>query len=240
MGKRGAEQHAAPKKTASSAKGDAKFDAKAEAKVDTVTPPKRADAKPSGREEFQSKRPEAAQLETGDIVFIQSRSKQATALGAAMKGTYNHVGIVFVTSDGPQVIAAEDSLRQLPYDQFIRRHGATKIAFKRLTDDSKLTKESLRPMQIFSFTTRGSDYDFAFGWDDDKLYSSEYVHKAFAKIDGVELGRKETLMSLGVTDALAKKLGAKSGVEIDSKTEVVTPSSIFEDEDLETVWELRG
>ena len=50
---------------------------------------------------------------------------------------------------------------------------------------------------------------------------------------------KVTLESLGVTDELAKKLAAKSGTELDPKTEVVTPMSIFEDEDLKTVWELR-
>lgn len=239
----------APKKAAPVAKADAKFDSdakaepevKAGAEAEPAEPPtKELVKKPNGREEFQSTRPESAQLETGDIVFIQSRSKEATSLGAAMKGKYNHVGIVFVNSDGPQVIAAEDSLRQLPYDKFIRKHGATRIAFKRLTDASKLTKENLRPMQIFSFSARGNGYDFAFAWDDDKLYSSEYVHKAFGKVEGVDLGTKVTLESLGLSDELAKKLAKKSGAELDPKTEVVTPMSIFEDEDLKTVWERQG
>ena len=252
IGKRGAEDGGAAKKAAPVAKADAKFDSEAKAE-----PEVKADAKaepdepaknelvarkqtPNGREEFQSIRPEAAQLETGDFVFVQSRSREATSLGAAMKGKYNHVGIVFVNSDGPQVIAAEDSVRQLPYDAFVRKHGATRIAFKRLTDASKVTKESLRPLQIFSFSARGSGYDFAFSWDDDKLYLSEYVHKAFGKVEGVDLGTKVTLESLGLSDELAKRLAGKSGAVLDPKTEVVTPMSIFEDEDLKTVWERQG
>lgn len=240
IGKRGAEDGAAHKQAAPVAVAKAEPEVKADIKAEPEPPTKELMKEPNGREEFQSTRPEAAQLETGDIVFVQSRTKEATSLGAAMKGEYNHVGIVFVNSDGPQVIAAEDSLRQLPYDMFVRRHGAKKIAFKRLADASKVTKESLRPLQIFSFSARGNGYDFAFAWDDDKLYSSEYVHKAFSKVEGVDLGTKVTLESLGLSDELAKKLAAKLGAEIDPKTEVVTPMSIFEDDDLKTVWELRG
>lgn len=253
IGKRGAEDADASKKAAPVAKADPKLDADPEPETDAKAPakaepdepeskkPAKVEAKTrSGREQFESKRPEATKLETGDLVFVQSRSKEATSLGAAMKGEYNHVGIAFVNSDGPQIIAAEDSLQQLPYDKFVLKHGASRIAFKRLTDRSKLSKENLRPMQIFSFAARGSSYDFAFGWDDDTFYSSEYVHKAFAEVEGVDLGKKETLESLGLSDAIAKQLGKKLGTELDPKTEVVSPMSIFGDEDLELVWEQKG
>ncbi|MEM6990899.1 MAG: YiiX/YebB-like N1pC/P60 family cysteine hydrolase [Myxococcota bacterium] len=240
IGKRSSEQQVATKKAPVAKQDPAPAGVEPPAKAERVPEP--AVQQPldpaNTRARFQPTRPEAASLLTGDLVFVQGGSRHASALGAAMPGELNHVGLVFVTSDGPQVVSAGKKLDQASYDQWLRHNSASHIVVKRLKDaEALLTDEKLLPLKQFSFTSRGRDYDYSFDWDDTNLYASEYVHKAFVKGPGVELGKKETLASLGLDAATAKAIGDKYGGTVDVNTEVVTVASIFADERLSTVFD---
>jgi uncharacterized protein YycO len=39
----------------------------------------------------------------------------------------------------------------------------------------------------------GKDYDFAFGWSDDKIYCSELIWKIYKQATGIEIGKLEKL-----------------------------------------------
>lgn len=190
------------------------------------------------RAEYKSKRPEATQLQTGDVLFVSARTAYARALGSVFPGDINHVGLVFVTSDGPQVVSAGVKLDQLPYDRWLRVSGASRVVAKRLTDASALSDEKMLPLKQFSFSSRGSEYDYALDWGDTSLYASEYVHKAFTKGPGVTLGKKQTLSALGVDAAALKKFGEAHSTTVAPDTEVVTPASMFEDTQLKTVFDV--
>jgi len=189
------------------------------------------------RARFQSKRPEASLLKTGDIIFVAAAAPHAKAAAAAMPGEFNHCGIIFVTSDGPQVMSADVKLDQRPYDQWLRIAGASRIVIKRLTDPTLVSPENIRPLQIFALSVRGNAYDFGFDWESDlEMYGSEFVHKAFAKT-GVELGTKQTLAALGLDADRAKKLTERHGAQIALDGTAVTPTSIFDDARLELVFD---
>ncbi len=244
IGKRSADAQTAAKTKTTPAPATAEAQPKVEAppaKEEATPTPLAADPTPkiNDRSRFQSLRPEAATMKTGDLVFIQSAARYATALGSAMPGTMNHVGVVFVTADGPQVVSAGNKLDQSSYDRFLRTNGSKgRIVIKRLADaDRLLTDERMLPLKQFSFTSRGREFDYGFDWGDSTLYSSEYVYKAFDKGPGVQLGKKQTLASLGLDAAMAKQIGDKYGTALSVDTEVVTPTSIFEDERLITVFD---
>ena len=174
-------------------------------------------------------------------MFVQSATDYATALGTVMPGEFNHVGLVFVTSDGPQVISAAKKLDQLPYDRWIRESKASRVVVKRLAhSETLLTKEKMLPLKRFSFSSRGLEYDYGFDWEDTTLYASEYIHKAFDLGPQITLGERKTLASLGVTKQNVRSVRDKHESQLSLQTEVVTPMSIFEDERLTVVFDNRG
>lgn len=210
--------------------------------VAEIADPAKATRRPnSGRQQFESRRLEAATLKTGDLVFVQSAADYATALGTVMPGEFNHVGLVFVTSDGPQVISAAKKLDQFPYDRWIRESKASRVVVKRLAgSEALLTSEKMLPLKRFSFSSRGREYDYGFDWEDSTLYASEYIYKAFEQGPQITLGERKTLASLGVTQQNVQTVRAKHESQLSLQTKVVTPMSIFEDKRLTVVFDNRG
>lgn len=183
---------------------------------------------------------EASLIETGDLVFAECASKHARALQAVMPGEVNHVGVAFVTAKGPEILAAEEIVAQIPYDQWLRRCRPTRVVIKRLRDaPTALAKDRLRPLQQFSIGAHGRRYDLAFDWEDERLYSSEYVRKAFAEGPQIELGRMQTPAELGVAAATIEDHNRRHETKLSLQTSVVSPSSIMADGALTTVFDSK-
>ena len=82
----------------------------------------------------------------------------------------------------------------------------------------------------------GRPYDPRFEWDDEKIYCSELVVKAYERGAGVSYGRRQRLGDLrlaGVEAAAEKRWGGP----IPKDLVLVTPASLVEDTRLARIYE---
>ncbi len=177
----------------------------------------------------------AEAFEDGDIIFHESTSRQSDMVRALTRSRWTHVGVVFIENGNVMVFEAVSPVRRTPLGEWIKRGKEGHYVVKRVRDaKSRLTPEVAAKMRALGKTWLGRPYDTKFRWDDEALYCSELVYKLFKRGAGLELGTMERASDMNLDDervqrALEKRF-AKGG--FDPAEPVVTPDSIFNDEDL--------
>ncbi|MEW6433434.1 MAG: YiiX/YebB-like N1pC/P60 family cysteine hydrolase [Myxococcota bacterium] len=176
-------------------------------------------------------RPQPAEvtLQTGDVVLQTSRSSRSALIRRASASPYSHVGVVERTKDGVFVIEAIQPVSRTPLAKWVKRGegGAVTVLRPKGLDAAaraKVVEAAKREL--------GKPYDARYRWDDEALYCSELVVKAFERGAGVTVGKQEVVKSLHLTPA-ELALGPKLG--IDPEQTLVTPASLVGDPALETV-----
>ncbi len=165
----------------------------------------------------------------GDVVFQKSRSAQSAAIAAATRSEWTHVGIVFVLDGKPFVLEAVQPVKKTPLAEWVARGEGGRVVVKR--PKREIAPEALAKMRARGEAMLGRPYDLRFSWDDEKVYCSELVAKVYAEA-GVELGEKKRAKDFEVTPLVRERLGKRG---IDPEEWIVSPQSIFEDEDLAIV-----
>jgi hypothetical protein len=174
-------------------------------------------------------------FEDGDVVFQESRSRQSEMVRALTRSRWTHVGVVFNDASGPMVFEAISPTSRTPLSKWIARGRDGEYVVKRLRDSStRLTPDVKAKMRALGKTWLGRPYDLQFRWDDDALYCSELVHKLFERGAGVTLGRVERAADMNLDDERVKRAMNKRFAPgaFDPAEPVVTPDSIFNDEEL--------
>ena len=89
-------------------------------------------------------------------------------------------------------------------------------------------------MQKLGATWLGRPYDLQFRWDDKTLYCSELVYKLFDRAAGIRLGKLERAADMNLSDERVQQALRKRFVstQFDPSETVVTPDSIFNDDQL--------
>lgn len=165
---------------------------------------------------------------TGDVVLQTSRSSRSALIRHVSQSPYSHVGLIEVASDGIFVIEAIEPVSRTPWKTWRARGVGGKVTVLRAKN---LSAEQRATVISKAKSWLGKPYDAHYRWDDERLYCSELVTKAFAAI-GVELGQQEQVGSLALTPEI-RSLGTKLGISTEQY--VVTPASIADDVDLELV-----
>jgi len=173
--------------------------------------------------------PRPVELKTGDVVFQASKSARSALIRRASDSPYSHVGLVEVTGKGIFVIEAIAPVSRTPWAAWYARGVGSKFTVIRAKHASS---ESLEKVLAQAKRYLGRPYDARYRWDDERLYCSELVTKAFAAID-VEAGVAEPIESLNLS---AEELASAPSMGIDVKQTLVTPASIATDDDFETVY----
>jgi len=174
-------------------------------------------------------RVEVRELRTGDVVLQTSTSSRSALIRQASDSPYSHVGLVEVAADGVYVVEAVSPVSRTPFARFRRRGQGGKVTVLRATG---LSDAVLARVVAEAKSHLGQPYDARYRWDDQRLYCSELVAKAFARGAGLEVGRFQKVKSLHLGPAelaLAPKLG------IDPEQTLVTPQSLREDAHFELV-----
>jgi hypothetical protein len=172
-----------------------------------------------------------ARLQTGDVVFHTSRSRQSAAIQAATDSPLSHVGLVEVTSQGVFVVEAVQPVKRTPFARWKARGVGGRLLVMRPEGLTEAQRDAaLKAAREYL----GRPYDWRFGWDDEALYCSELVRKAYARGAGVEYGRLEKLGTLRV-EKLGAALKERYGGEVPLELELVTPASLAEDARLRVV-----
>ncbi|MFT3710442.1 MAG: YiiX/YebB-like N1pC/P60 family cysteine hydrolase [Archangium sp.] len=172
---------------------------------------------------------EAVELRNGDVVLQASQSSRSELIRKASRSKYSHVGVVEVAKDGVFVIEAVQPVSRTPIETWRKRGVGQWVTVIRAKD---LDAATARRVVAEAKKELGKPYDARYRWDDEKIYCSELVVKAFARGADRSIGKQETVKSLSL-NADELKYAAKLGVSPDQS--LVTPGSLAEDESFEVV-----
>lgn len=169
-------------------------------------------------------------LVSGDIVAHTSRSSRSALIRRATHSPYSHVGLVEVTRDGVFVLEAVQPVQRVPLAVWRARGQGGKLAVFRLRG---LAPDDAQAAIGWAKAQLGKPYDDRYQWDDERLYCSELVTKAFERGAGLGVGVAERIGALEL-DEQARRALAQAGVPEDSL--VVTPAGLVADAQLERIY----
>jgi hypothetical protein len=141
-------------------------------------------------------------LQTGDLVFQSSKSGQAPAIKEAQRGhPATHVGIVVRGDDGAvSVLEAVGPVTKTPWRRFFARGGD--VAVYR---DPRLSPQQRLQLVDVAMHDLGKGYDVAFSADDDRIYCSELVWRAYRGL-GLPIGTVEATGDLALDGPNVRRL----------------------------------
>lgn len=177
----------------------------------------------------------------GDIIFQTSQTGQSYAIQLATHSIYSHCGLLFKDDNQWYVYEAIQPVVKTPVNEWIARGDSGIYVVKRLKNaDSLLTKNALVKMRKSVNGNMGKDYDLWFGWDDDRIYCSELVWKAYRDATGLEVGKLKKMGEFDLTHpAVQKIMKQRYGKKVPLEEPMISPGNIFESELLITVRDIR-
>lgn len=174
-------------------------------------------------------------VQDGDLIFQESESRQSELVRLVTRSRWTHMGVVFNEPEGPVVLEAVGPVRKTVLQSWIDRGRERVYVIKRLrTAKTQLTTEALKKMRDLGATWVGRPYDLKFRWDDESLYCSELAYKLFDRAVGARLGKLEKAGDMALNDDRVQRELRKrfAGTKFDPGETVVTPDSIFNDDQL--------
>ncbi|TDR87142.1 YiiX/YebB-like N1pC/P60 family cysteine hydrolase [Enterovirga rhinocerotis] len=132
--------------------------------------------------------------QTGDLIFQESLSPQATAIRVATGSRYSHMGIVLRSAGGIRVIEAARTVSETPLKAFIARGARQDYAVYRVR---RLTSGQAAAAVEAARTYLGRPYDIFFRLDPSAIYCSELPFYAFRAV-GLTIGQAERLGDLKI------------------------------------------
>ncbi len=181
---------------------------------------------------------ESTELQNGDIIFQTSKSGQSKAIQIATGSKYSHMGIVYKQGNDFFVYEAVQPVKLTPLNDWIKRGENGHYVVKRIKNaQNLLTPETLVRMKHIGEKYAGKDYDLYFEWSDSRIYCSELVWKIYKEAVGIEIGELENLGDFNLTDkAVIQKLKERYGDNIPKDELVISPASMFDSDQLITVF----
>jgi uncharacterized protein YycO len=148
-----------------------------------------------------------AALQTGDILFQQTRSGQGLAIQLATQSRYTHCGILLRINDQWQVLEAVQPVRYTPLAGWIARGDEKQVAVRRINPDSASLPDDINERLIKAGQPLlGKAYDIYFNWDDTRIYCSELVWKLYQQTTGIELCKLRPLSGYELNHPEIKKI----------------------------------
>ncbi|PSL43092.1 permuted papain-like amidase YaeF/Yiix C92 family enzyme [Chitinophaga niastensis] len=179
-----------------------------------------------------------ADIHEGDIIFQISESELSTAIQLATHSKYSHCGIIFKEKDDQlYVYEALQPVRFTPLATWIARGKDKHFVIKRLKNaGTVITPSVIDKMKEAGKRFDGKDYDFYFGWSDERMYCSELVWKIYKEATGLEVGVLQPLKDFDLSSApVKKKMKEIYGDHIPATEKIISPVSMFNSPLLVTV-----
>jgi len=173
-------------------------------------------------------------LKDGDIIFQTSASKQSELLETVTKSKYTHVGIIVKSSNKFYVAEASSKVKITPLERFISKGKNHRYMVLR---SNEINESKFLKMKTFVKGLLGKNYDLKFQWNNDEMYCSELVWKAFNRV-GIKLSEPKTFRDFNLSTEVAKREILKrfknSIFSLDET--VVAPVDIAENKNLKLVF----
>ena len=158
-----------------------------------------------------------ADLQEGDIVFIESQSSQSPYIKVGTMSKWTHCGVIVNTPEGMKVLEASKTVRLTPVPKFIGPAKNDNWCIKR--PRQKLTK----PINYHKYL--GQPYDLEFKFDNGRMYCSELVWLVY-KDQEVELCKPRKVSNFMMTRIpKVKKLMNKRNISMNQ--DAVAPVDIY-------------
>ena len=140
--------------------------------------------------------PEVA-LQNGDVVLQASTSERSALIRKASRSPYSHVGVVERAKDGVFVVEAVQPVSRTPLATWVKRGEGGWVTVLR---PKGLDAAARKRVVAAAKKELGKPYDAQYRWDDERLYCSELVVKAFARGAGLSVGKQEVVNTLELSD----------------------------------------
>ena len=162
-------------------------------------------------------------LHTGDVVFQQISGQLGRLVQGVTQSPLDHCGIVIVNNDGSiDVIEAITRVQRTPIDEWVARGIDGRILVLRPTEElSQKVDQVISSAEAFV----GRPYDIKFKMDDETIYCSELVWKAYLNGTGIMLNQPETLTEYRFMPYLAQILWITEG-ESPFNRPLITPAAL--------------
>ena len=179
----------------------------------------------------------AQKIQSGDIIFQTSKSRQSKAIQLATNSKYSHMGIIYENDEKFFVYEAVQPVKMTPLIEWINRGENGHYVIKRLENsDQILTKSIVAKMKQIGEQFKGKPYDIYFEWSDDKIYCSELVWKIFKQAVDIEIGQLEQLADFDLSNDIVKaKMKERYGDNIPMDEKVISPAAMFNSDKLITI-----
>lgn len=160
---------------------------------------------------------DVANLQEGDVVFIESQSSQSPYIKVGTMSKWTHCGVVVNTPEGLKILEASKTVRLTPFAKFIGSAKNDNWAVKR--PDQKLEKSISYSKYL------GMPYDLEFKFNNGKMYCSELVWLVYQD-QGVELCKPRKVSSFICTRIpRVKKLMQKRNISMEQTA--VAPVDLY-------------
>jgi hypothetical protein len=185
----------------------------------------------------------------GDVIVQDSKVENILPLFAA-EGGFTHVGVVEARPDGAVVIEAADKVRETPMREFLSRSEDGAFAVYRLNG---LSEEQGKAVVAAARQQLGKPNDYFLSKSWEQLYSSELVRLAFSGV-GIDVGRPRRMGKIPGDLGLVRSQFMRNWANHEdcqkrssspdqcwtmmSKQDVITPSSIVNDERMTKIFEV--
>lgn len=160
---------------------------------------------------------DVADLQEGDVVFIESQSSQSPYIKVGTMSKWTHCGVVVNTPQGMKVLEASKTVRLTPFAKFIGSAKNENWTVKR--PKLKLTK----PISYSKYL--GMPYDLEFKFNNGKMYCSELVWLIYQD-QGIELCKPRKVSSFIFTRIpKVRNLMQKRGITMEQQA--VAPVDLY-------------
>ncbi len=179
-------------------------------------------------------------LLNGDILLHDSGSQQGKAIKGATGSDYTHCGIYFREPDGNQyVVEAVQPVKKTPLADWVKRGVNHEFTVRRMKDyRDGLPEDKATAIATWLKGSAGKNYDKKFLWDDQKIYCSELVYKAY-EAAGLEVCPTMKVRDLNLEHPAVKALieaRFESPQHVPLDETIVPPSSLAKSEALYQVY----
>ena len=168
----------------------------------------------------------------GDVVFQSlPRGELVDAIEGATGSPYSHCGVVCSTWKGWAVVEALNPVCQTPLHHWIDQARDDQVYVYRLRDADAATRRAVvRAAQGYL----GLPYDIRYQMDDEHIYCSELIYKAYQKVTGKPLGQLCRLGQLSWEPFVELITRIERG-PVPRDREMITPKALSEAQELEWV-----
>lgn len=180
----------------------------------------------------------APAVQTGDLIFQQSRSAQSLAIQQATHSPYSHMGMIVMREGRPYVLEAAARVGYTPLDQWAAQGERGHYVVKRLRDASRLAPSARERLAAAGAGFVGKPYDLVFAWSDEKIYCSELVWKIYQRTLGIEIGALAPLKQFDLSSpAVRAKMQERYGADVPWDEPIISPAAMFDSALLQTIGE---